>query len=1099
MWPISDDELREALRHLPAVIYQDSHEPHPQTLYLSPNADTILGAGTDEHLRDPDLWWRSIDPRDHDDLMTAWTRAYETEEPYTVDYRYLRPDGRIVWLREHATPVRDDDGRVSHWQGVLLDVTTEREARDELTASETRYRDLVEHLPAAVYTLTADDPPRVVYISDAIEEIAGHPLTAWRSDPEFWTQVVHPDDFQEVRTRWNDALASGMPFEHRYRVRHADGGYRWLSERIHPIRRDGEVVGWEGMSFDVTREREASLALRESERRHERLLQQIPGVAFSLVEGTPRRFDYLSPRVQDILGYPRSLWFEDDGFWAEVIHPDDRDAVEREWARCLDEGVAFRMDYRVRHADGHVVWLRADTAPVVAPDGRVERWQGLWLDITETRAAQAAQARLEARYQRLVEQAPAIVLTVDTTGAVRYISPQVEQVLGYPRDRWDQDPFFWKQIIHPDDMERVLEEWDRALAGELPYDGTYRLLRADGTYRWIRDMTQPVREADGTVSGWHGITIDVHELHAAQEAREAAEARTRALLDNVPAVVYEMGPDDERRTLYVSPHIERLLGYSRQEWLDQPDIWTELLHPDDREHELDAHDRHSSTGEPWSREYRLIAADGHTVWVHDQATLAIDAEGTPVWHGVLVDVTSRRDTTELLQITNEELERRVQERTAALEEANELMGLEIAERRRAEKEASNARERYRVLVEHMPAIAYIWRTAAHAEVDPDADYYMSPQIEDVLGYTPEEWHDGACWRTRLHPHDRDAVVAEMGRCEETGDPFAMEFRYFAKDGRIVWIEDHASLLSRLPDGRPALFHGVMLDVTGRKEAEARAAELQERYRQLTEEGPIATYLFTVSPEDPQAVSVEFVSGQLTDVLGDDPSVWIARPERWVELIHPDDRTRVVEEHRRQWSTGGPLHTDYRMIAVDGRIVWFRDRSRCVEHDEQGRPIRFMGTLMDVTDQTEVILAMGEELTRLRSVVGEIPAVTWSLTTSADGSGDHFRYISPQVERLTGYTAEQLLAEQDHFGRMIHPDDDARVVRSWQTACLSGSATWEERWRIRHRDGTVREIHARARRVSRDGVEPIEWVGVTLDVTGERAGDAAVPEAGAART
>jgi PAS domain S-box-containing protein len=104
-----------------------------------------------------------------------------------------------------------------------------------------------------------------------------------------------------------------------------------------------------------------------------------------------------------------------------------------------------------------------------------------------------------------------------------------------------------------------------------------------------------------------------------------------------------------------------------------------------------------------------------------------------------------------------------------------------------------------------------------------------------------------------------------------------------------------------------------------------------------------------------------------------------------------------------------------------------------------------------------------------------------------------------VELLTGFTAEQLLTEPDHFRRLIHHDDEARVTRSWTTACLSGSATWEERWRIRHRDGTVREVHARARRVSRDGVEPIEWVGVTLDVTGERAGDVAVPETGSART
>ena len=82
-----------------------------------------------------------------------------------------------------------------------------------------------------------------------------------------------------------------------------------------------------------------------------------------------------------------------------------------------------------------------------------------------------------------------------------------------------------------------------------------------------------------------------------------------------------MGPDDERQTLYVSPHVEEVLGYTRDEWLDQPDIWIELLHADDREVVLAQHDRHNETGEPWDLEYRLIANDGRVVWVHDRAIL----------------------------------------------------------------------------------------------------------------------------------------------------------------------------------------------------------------------------------------------------------------------------------------------------------------------------------------------------------------------------------------------------------------------------------------------------------------------------------------------
>jgi PAS domain S-box-containing protein len=108
-----------------------------------------------------------------------------------------------------------------------------------------------------------------------------------------------------------------------------------------------------------------------------------------------------------------------------------------------------------------------------------------------------------------------------------------------------------------------------------------------------------------------------------------AEQKYRALVENLPAVVYLVAPDDDRRTLYVSPQVERALGYSRAEWLEQPDMWMELLHPDDREPTLDAHDRHNATGESWSREYRLIASNGRAVWFRDVATLVRTTRDAP--------------------------------------------------------------------------------------------------------------------------------------------------------------------------------------------------------------------------------------------------------------------------------------------------------------------------------------------------------------------------------------------------------------------------------------------------------------------------------------
>ena len=229
------------------------------------------------------------------------------------------------------------------------------------------------------------------------------------------------------------------------------------------------------------------------------------------------------------------------------------------------------------------------------------------------------------------------------------------------------------------------------------------MFRTDGEEVWLRDSSVLVLSEEGHRLEWQGVIEDITSERRAEQEIRASEARYRALVERVPAVVYEMGPDDERQTLFVSPHVEQVLGYTRDEWLDQPDIWIELLHVDDREVVLSQHDRHSETGEPWDLEYRLIANDGRVVWVHDRAILIGGLErGAAAWHGVMIDVTTEHDATEMLLLNKEDLERRVTERTNELQETNELMSLEIGERRRMEGELRTVEERYRQLVENLP-------------------------------------------------------------------------------------------------------------------------------------------------------------------------------------------------------------------------------------------------------------------------------------------------------------------------------------------------------------------------------------------------------------
>jgi PAS domain S-box-containing protein len=687
------------------------------------------------------------------------------------------------------------------------------------------------------------------------------------------------------------------------------------------------------------------------------------------------------------------------------------------------------------------------------------------------------------RTRDLVEQLPVVVFvdTDELRQSTIYVSPNVEEVLGHSQATLLESNEIWFESIHPDDRDVFWRSWEESWRTGAPFRAEYRMFRPDGEEVWIRESSVLVLSESGDRLAWQGVVEDLTaEKRSAEEVR-ASESRYRALVERVPAVVYEMDPDDERRTLYVSTHVEQVLGYSRAEWLDQPDIWIELLHPDDREVALAQHDRHSETGEPWDLEYRLIANDGRVVWVHDRATLIRSSDRGAAWHGVMIDVTAEHEAKDMLVLHKEDLERRVAERTNELREANELMTLEIGERRRMETELRQVEERHRELIENMPGIAYIW------DVGPGDGLrsfsYVSPRVQDVLGFPPDGWRASA----RIHPHDQAPVAEAVERSARTGEAFLMEYRFLAKDGGVVWVLDHASLISRTDAGGPSSFQGVMLDITARKDAETKAEAAEDRFRSLTERGPVVAYSYEIQHGEEEAlpsVRVTYISPQAAELVGYPIEDWLRSPETWLEMMHPDDRERVAQLVQRSWRTGEPWTVRYRMIHSDGTVIWLFDTGRMLERDASGRPSNFQGVLLEVTEEEEAKTRLESTERRQREALEGALVIPWSETIHPETGSENYTYIGPQAFDIMGYTPAELMAEPNHFPRMVHPDDREHVQEAVDRSERTG--LWEDTYRIFRRDGEIRWLHSVGRRASAPGLVPELWHGVAIDVTASRA-------------
>ena len=435
----------------------------------------------------------------------------------------------------------------------------------------------------------------------------------------------------------------------------------------------------------------------------------------------------------------------------------------------------------------------------------------------------------------------------------------------------------------------------RVGSGGGAFDLIYRMRAGDGSWRWFRDIGHATIGERGIVTRLQGLMVEATPIE-----QPSPEDRFRSVVEHLSAIVYlEELPAAEGagRMLYVSPQVHELLGFTQDEWLGDPTAWARQLHPEDRDRVRAIYERIETTGEPFRAEYRMYARDGSVRWLRDEALVVRDGAGAPLyWQGVMFDVTEQHESAE---------------------------------------RADASEERYRTLVEQIPVIVY--REAVVG--DEMQVVYINSRVESLLGITPAEWiEDSAVWMAAIHPDDRERVEAENRRTEETGEPFVIEYRMVARDGRTVWFRDEAAL-QRTETGAPAHWQGVMMDITARKEAEAGLAEAEARYRALVEQLPAIAY---IDPIDRHGTV--YISPQTEAILGYEPAEWYANPDLWRSIVHPEDL-----EGLETTSETDPYSSTYRVVSKDGREVWIHDQARPI-YDDDGNLVYWQGLLLDVTDQ-----------------------------------------------------------------------------------------------------------------------------------------------------
>jgi diguanylate cyclase (GGDEF)-like protein/PAS domain S-box-containing protein len=483
------------------------------------------------------------------------------------------------------------------------------------------------------------------------------------------------------------------------------------------------------------------------------------------------------------------------------------------------------------------------------------------------------QLRFQAGLLSAVEQA---VVAIDLAGAITYWNSQAETLYGWTAAEVIGQPVV--DVIVPADLrDHVKAEFPRLLRGD-SCSGEVVACRKDGSTFWAHVSNSPLRDDTGSVNGFIGVSIDISDRKAADQALHAAKERLRTLIEHIPAITYTepIGvADGVVPTAYISPQIETLAGYPAESWTTIPNFGDRIVHPDDRARRTQHIKETEQTGDPYDIEYRIIHRDGHIVWLHNQSVLVHDSDGGPAfWQGFITDISEQKRAEEALRLSEARLQSLMQ----------------------------NASDTICVMA-------------------PDGTIvYQSSSIERLTGFTPEEIVGGTA-TDLLHPDDLPiigAVMAEVASRPGVHPPFVYRARH--KNG--TWRMVEAIPTNLLDDPSVA---GIVLncrDITERQLADAALRESEERFRALVQHG---TDLITIVDHDG---TIRFESPSIERILGYDVEAIVG--VNVLSLIHPDDAGRIIaglSDVNAERPVVEPM--TYRFRHADGTWRWLESTGRLV--------------------------------------------------------------------------------------------------------------------------------------------------------------------------
>ena len=982
-------------------------DKNKQTIFRSSSAHRITGWSNEAYAQlNPE---ELVHPDDLEKVKKVYQQALAAPGiPQPASLRVKHKDGHFIWLEGVLNNLFDEpaiNGIVSN----LRDVTKRKNAEEILKNERDKFAKIATTSPGLIYSMrqNADGSLSYPYTSNALDDLYGVAHEDIENNAAKIFEHIHPDDVEMMMKKVQETKSNLVPLKGEYRYLHPRKGLVWHEVNSLPILEPEGTVICHGIVTDITERKKAQQKLDEERDKFAKIAATAPGMIYSfrLRPDGSQSIPYASAAIEDVFGFKHAEVENDIQKIVSCVNPNEIIKILPSVHQTEQFTVPWNHEFQYDHPVKGIRWLHGHSIPASEPDGGTI-WHGIVVDITDRKTVEKKLIKTTRLYDFISQINQMIVRTTDENTLfreacnigvefgkfkkvrIKMIDPHTNKIftamqaderlesgkksikIATTDEANEAGPSAMainegKMIICNDfEKDALMQPWkDLAIRNgyfssmAIPIKkfgkivGAFTFYAGEKNFFDTEEITLLEKTADDVSFALEIFENERLRKQSSKAARES-EKRYKTLIEFAPFGIFHT--DLHGATTYVNPFWCKLSGLTPEEALGND--WLDAVHTNDRDALLAGWQNSTSIQQAAISEYRFVRKNGGLSWVLAQAIPEKNADDQIVgFIGTVTDISKHIFA-----------EKDLREKNAFIESINNAS----------------------------PDFIYIY------DIEEQKYIYKNEGIQAILGYTKEEVEKmgNRIFTLLMHPDDHEhyvKVTEPSYQQAKDKDVILSEFRAIDKKDTWHWLSTKDSIFSRTADGTPKHIFSVVSDITASKEIENELRKNKESLELAEELAKLGNWEYdirnqTSSWSKQMFRHFGFIQADSTPLL-----------DAFLERVHTEDRLIITERFKNMASDVEPA---IKMIRTNPAILPLRffELTFHISRDENGNPLKFSGTMLDVTERILYQSKLVESEEKYRTLIDQASDGIFI----ADASGK-FYIVNDSACKMSGYTADEL--------------------------------------------------------------------------------------------